>query len=89
LELEGNFLVVHVSDNGIGIPQQEQIHVFDRFFRASNVVDRFKGAGLGLSIVKSIVDKHNGRIWLDSREGVGSTFFIMLPTQDDHSENEV
>jgi len=76
---EGDFVVLRISDNGIGIPAGEQAHVFERFYRASNAVKYSEGTGLGLAIVKSIVDGHDGRIWVESEEGKGSTFTIMLP----------
>lgn len=79
LEPQDRFLVFRVSDTGIGIPTQDQPHIFDKFFRASNAIDQFKGTGLGLSMVKGIVDRHGGRIWVDSQEGKGTTVIVMLP----------
>ena len=81
LSVQDTFLVLQIADNGIGIPSEDQPHVFEKFYRASNTRDRYKGAGLGLSIVKGIVDKHNGRIWLESHENEGTSFTIMLPIQ--------
>jgi signal transduction histidine kinase len=66
------------SDNGIGIPKSEMPRLFTEFFRASNVQDAI-GTGLGLTIVKEIVDKHSGRINVESEEGLGTTFIINLP----------
>lgn len=86
LSVKDTFLVFQITDTGIGIPLEDQPHVFEKFYRASNSRDRFKGAGLGLSIVKGIVDKHNGRIWLESQDSVGTQFTVMLPIQSDHSE---
>jgi len=76
---DDEFVIVAVSDSGIGIPAVDQPYVFDKFFRASNARDFHRGTGLGLSIVKSIVDHHNGRIWVDSTPGKGTTFTVMLP----------
>jgi len=79
--LEGeNHIVVNVTDNGIGIPLDDQPYVFDKFFRA-NVPEttEVSGTGLGLSIVKSVVEKHGGRVWLESTLGEGSTFTVLLP----------
>lgn len=76
---EEGFVVITVTDTGIGIPAVDQPFIFDRFFRAENAKDTYLGTGLGLSIVKSIVDHHSGRIWVDSRMGHGSTFTVMLP----------
>ena len=67
-----------VSDNGIGIPKSEMSHLFTQFFRASNVQDII-GTGLGLTIVKEIVDKHDGQIEVESEEGLGTTFIVHLP----------
>jgi signal transduction histidine kinase len=69
-----------VADHGIGIPLEDQPLIFERFHRARNVNDRnFVGMGLGLYIVHGIVEQHGGRIWVDSRPGVGSTFHVALP----------
>jgi len=67
-----------VSDNGIGIPKSEMSRLFTQFFRASNVQDVI-GTGLGLTIVKEIVDKHGGQIQAESEEGLGTTFTVHLP----------
>ncbi len=81
LDQQGDFLVLTVQDDGMGIPAPDQAHVFEQFFRGSNVKEAgHKGSGLGLTIVKTIVDKHNGRVWLDSSEGAGTAFTVMLPT---------
>jgi signal transduction histidine kinase/DNA-binding response OmpR family regulator len=77
---EGDQIILRVSDTGLGIPPADQPYLFDKFFRASNIPDDTPGTGLGLSIVKSIVDSHNGRIWVNSRQGEGTTFTIVLPT---------
>ncbi|HEC34476.1 MAG TPA: cyclic nucleotide-binding domain-containing protein [Chloroflexi bacterium] len=74
-------LWVEVSDEGIGIPAEDQAHIFEDFFRARNVSE-VNGAGLGLSIAKKIVDAHQGRIWLESpyEEGKpGTRFTVVLP----------
>jgi two-component system NtrC family sensor kinase len=73
-------ILVSVSDNGIGIPPQEQPHIFDRFYRVhSKETQDIQGTGLGLAIVKSVIEKHKGRIWVKSTAGVGSTFTFILP----------
>jgi PAS domain S-box-containing protein len=77
--LHDDQIILQVSDNGPGIPPGEQNHIFDKFFRASNVPDRVQGSGLGLAIVKSIVESHNGRIWVESSLTHGTTFFVVLP----------
>jgi len=70
-----------VSDNGIGIPKGEMSRLFTQFFRASNVQDVI-GTGLGLTIVKEIVDKHGGQIQVESEEGLGTTFIVHLLVAD-------
>jgi len=72
-------LVLQVADNGIGIPIEDQPYVFNKFFRSERAASEYDGTGLGLSIVKGVVDQHQGRIWLESREGVGTTFTVVLP----------
>lgn len=74
-------VVVHVADNGIGIPAADQPYIFERFYRVeSTQTQDFKGTGLGLTIVRSVVEKHGGRVWVESRPGVGSVFTFVLPT---------
>jgi signal transduction histidine kinase len=80
LETQGDQVVCHVKDNGIGIPIEEQQHIFDRFYRVSGVAGDYDGTGLGLNIVKSIVEAHGGRVWVESTPGKGSTFTVVLPT---------
>jgi signal transduction histidine kinase len=75
-----NQIGIEVADKGIGIPDSEQRRVFDKFYRVNNsLVHETKGSGLGLSLTKSIVEAHHGRIDLDSRPGGGSRFTILLP----------
>lgn len=71
--------VVEVSDQGIGIPAAAQAQLFEPFFRASNVGTQASGFGLGLHIVCEIVQRHGGRIEVESTEGRGSTFRVVLP----------
>ncbi|MCG2689831.1 HAMP domain-containing histidine kinase [Candidatus Parcubacteria bacterium] len=72
--------VISVKDGGEGIPEEEQEKVFTRFFRASNAskIDT-EGTGLGLYIAKHIVQSHGGKIWFESEEGKGTTFYFTLP----------
>jgi len=71
---------VCVSDEGIGIPSTEQERIFDRFARVDNSLTRqMPGAGLGLFLVRAVVEAHGGRVWVDSRPGQGSTFCFTLP----------
>lgn len=71
---------VAISDSGVGIPADQQKNIFKQFFRASNT--KTEGSGLGLYIAKSVVEHHNGKIWFESKEGVGSTFYFSLPVPD-------
>jgi PAS domain S-box-containing protein len=74
-------IILQVTDNGPGILPADQPRIFDKFFRGENIPDGVPGSGLGLSIVKSIVVNHQGRIWVESATGQGSTFFVVLPAQ--------
>lgn len=74
----GENLVISIQDEGIGIPEEDQRHLFDRFFRASNVVN-IQGTGLGLNIVKRYLDLLNGSISFTSEFGQGSVFTLLLP----------
>ena len=73
---------IDVTDRGIGIPAGDLPQIFERFHRAANVDDRrFAGMGLGLFICKGIVEQHGGRVSVESREGAGSTFKVVLPME--------
>jgi two-component system NtrC family sensor kinase len=76
---EGNQVILEVTDQGPGIPPRDQPHIFDKFYRATNIGPDVEGSGLGLAIVKNIVESHQGRIWVESSVGKGSSFFIVLP----------
>lgn len=78
---ENEKVILQVSDTGYGIPPKDLPHIFDKFFRASNVVEDIAGSGLGLAIVKSVVENHQGRVWADSIQGEGSTFTVVLPVE--------
>jgi PAS domain S-box-containing protein len=72
--------LISIRDYGIGIPQSEQAHLFSRFVRASNgQTQGISGTGLGLYLCRELVSQHEGDIWFESTEGVGSTFFLRLP----------
>jgi signal transduction histidine kinase len=69
-----------VRDHGIGIPAQQHSRIFGRFARADNARDRgITGTGLGLYLSRELVERHGGRIWFESVEGQGSTFFVAVP----------
>jgi signal transduction histidine kinase len=78
---------VWVADSGPGVPADEQERIFDRFHRAGDTQRRSDGAGLGLSIVRAIAEAHGGRVELDSREGHGATFTLIVPTEPSGEEN--
>ncbi len=79
---EDNQVVVEVSDTGFGIPTHQQSEIFSKLFRADNVVDKdTDGTGLGLYIVKSIIDQSHGSIDFHSEENAGTTFTVSLPKQ--------
>jgi two-component system NtrC family sensor kinase len=82
MSMQGDQIIFKVEDNGPGIPPEEQGRVFEKFYRATNTIDGVQGSGLGLAIVKSIVDSHQGRVWVESTVGKGSSFIVLLPAQD-------
>jgi signal transduction histidine kinase len=79
--LEENEILVAVSDRGIGIPEKDLDRLFERYHRGSNV-SGIVGTGLGLYLVKMVVDLHGGSVAVDSREGEGSRFTVRLPVRD-------
>jgi len=78
------FIQVRVRDTGVGIPADDLDRIFDKFHRVKEFrekVKRGKGTGLGLFIVKNIVELHGGKVWAESKLGEGSTFFFTLPVK--------
>lgn len=83
-----NQVIISISDQGLGIPRADLTHVFDRFFRVDKARSRAQGGtGLGLAISKEVVQMLGGRIWVDSEEGKGSTFYISLPYEPYEEED--
>jgi signal transduction histidine kinase len=75
-------VVIHVADTGIGIPPEAQPRIFERFFRARHPgAEQISGTGLGLSLVKAVIDAHKGRIWLESEVNKGTTMHLVLPAR--------
>ena len=73
-------VVYIIEDNGIGISPADQQYLFEKFFKATNKQGlEVGGSGLGLAIANSIVEKHSGKINVESKLGIGSTFFLELP----------
>jgi two-component system phosphate regulon sensor histidine kinase PhoR len=81
----GGQVVTSVEDQGIGIPRAARNRVFERFYKVDRARLRAEaggGTGLGLAIARHVVEQHGGRIWVESREGIGSTFAFALPAAD-------
>ncbi|PJF40480.1 MAG: hypothetical protein CUN55_12675 [Phototrophicales bacterium] len=77
---DNNNIIFQIKDTGVGIPISQQSQVFDRFFRAEQkAIKHITGTGLGLSLVKTVVENHEGNVWFESEEGVGTTFFVSIP----------
>lgn len=83
VEKDGNFIKLRIADRGIGIPKTDLEHIFDRFYTVNKAHSRkLGGSGLGLSIVKTIIEKHFGKITVKSQLGGGTEFTILLPCSD-------
>ncbi|GFO56773.1 histidine kinase [Geomonas sp. Red276] len=82
-----NYYLFQVKDSGIGIPEEERMRIFDKFYGVGEIEHHTsgttafmsKGSGLGLSIVRGIMEVHQGAVWVESEEGKGSTFFLLFP----------
>ena len=89
IERRKDELKIIVADEGIGIPEKDLLQIFDRFYRASNATRAaIRGTGLGLEIVKYIIESHGGRIWAESKPGKGSTFTFTLPLESTQVRTE-
>jgi two-component system sensor histidine kinase VicK len=87
---EGDMALVYVKDTGVGISADKLDLIFERFYQVdSSSTRKYGGNGLGLSIVKDIIDKHKGRVWAESVPGKGSTFYFTVPYFDDYSTNPI
>ena len=78
-----------VTDNGVGIPPEHLPHVFDRFYKADQSRSHAGGSGLGLSIVKAIVERHGGTVAVRSRQGVETVFEIVLPAPERRGRSSI
>ncbi len=75
-------VIITVADQGVGIPLEEQAHIFDQFYRIDNALTRrTQGSGLGLYLTKAVIEAHHGRIWVESAPGRGSAFSFALPRE--------
>ena len=84
-----NDFEVSISDNGIGIPKDRLDKIFDRFYQVDNKLSKeYEGTGVGLSLTKELIELHKGKIFVESEEGKGSTFRIMLPLGREHLLND-
>ena len=80
-------LVFEIQDTGVGIAPDLQTRVFDRFYRANQKgMEHVTGSGLGLSLVKAVIENHHGKVWLQSEPGVGTTFFVSMPINQSKQE---
>jgi signal transduction histidine kinase len=81
-EKEEKNILIKVSDNGYGIPKDQHDKIFSKLFRADNVQEKdAEGTGLGLYIIRSIVEQCGGQIWFESEKNQGTTFFVRFPLQ--------
>jgi PAS domain S-box-containing protein len=85
---EQNTLGIQVSDQGIGIPKEEQDHLFERFFRSKNAIN-IQGTGLGLNIVVKYLEAMNGKIEFNSELNKGTTFYVTIPNTASNNENNL
>jgi two-component system sensor histidine kinase SenX3 len=81
-------LEIAVGDGGVGIPDDEQERIFERFYRGSNNTPGSTGTGLGLAIVKELMAQHGGRVTLKSRSGQGSTFALQFPLRQPEVQDD-
>ncbi len=83
------FLEISVQDTGIGIPQEQLVHIFDRFFQGEGLrKDDHKGTGIGLALAKELIELHHGKIHVHSIEGQGTEFVVRLPLGKEHLKPE-
>ncbi len=79
LSQDSGMIKIFIRDHGVGIPVAQQNKIFEKFFRADNVAKTVPGSGLGLYVAKSMIESHGGKIRFESKENLGTTFFVELP----------
>jgi PAS domain S-box-containing protein len=79
-------ILITVKDSGYGIPREQHGKIFDKMFRADNIIEKADGTGFGLYLLKSIVELAGGKVWFESEENKGTTFFIDLPYSGMHAK---
>jgi len=78
--VDDKFIQMEISDNGPGVPSEEQEKIFQKFYQVEEYfTGKVEGIGLGLPLAKRLVEAHGGRIWIESKLGEGSTFYFTLP----------
>lgn len=89
MSVDSDHVVISISDQGMGIPKADLHKIFSRFYRVDRARSRaMGGSGLGLAISKEVVEQHGGRIWAESTEGQGTTFYLSLPYVPFEEEDE-
>lgn len=83
-----DFIKVSVTDKGLGIPPEDRLKIFERFYRVDNIQRRFPGMGIGLYLCSEIIKNHGGTLWVDSELGKGSTFSFTLPLNTEGNTQE-
>ena len=73
---DAGYVLISVSDTGVGLPKENEVHIFEAFFTTKS-----QGSGMGLAISRSIVESHGGRLWATGNPGRGATFYVQLPRQ--------
>ncbi len=87
-ERSGKMVVFSISDNGPGVPKEEHLSIFKKYYRGREVRDYMDGVGIGLSVSKDIVEAHKGNIWVNSTKSGGSTFHFTLPSDSEGSNSK-
>ncbi|MFT4929532.1 MAG: signal transduction histidine kinase/DNA-binding response OmpR family regulator, partial [Phenylobacterium sp.] len=88
LSADQQWVKVDVSDTGLGISEENQHNIFDRFTRVENTLEYIPGAGIGLALVRELIEQHGGTISVESEPGVGSTFSVVLPLAANQAVDE-